>query len=192
MIKRLLPALLLCAVFTSHALADFNDGVLAFRAKDYETAAALWKPLAEEGDPKAQTNLGLLYARGLGVPKDGEQALHWFEMAAEQGYAVAEFNLATIFAKGVAVEPNQVQATTWYLRAAQHGHIGAQYEIGRRYAEGNGIRYDEVEAYAWLSRAEKRAKGKLLDRVSAYKTRLAESMSEEEIVQGEALAAENG
>lgn len=192
MIKRLVSAFILCAAFAVPAWADFNDGLKAFRTKDYEAAASYWKPLAEAGDPRAQTNLGLLYSRGIGVPKDGAEALAWFEKAAEQGYATAEFNLATLFAKGIGVDKDQTVASTWYLQAAQHGHVRAQYEIARRFAEGNGIQYDEVEAYAWLTRAEKRSTGKLLKRVSGYKIRLAESMSEEEIAQAKALVGENG
>lgn len=192
MIKRIVAALILCAVFVSPALADFNDGLLAFRTKDYEGAAKQWTPLAEDGDPRAQTNLGLLYSRGLGVPKDGQKALAWFEKAAQQGYPTAEYNLATIFAKGLEVEKDQSIATTWYLQAAEHGHVRSQFEVARRYAEGNGIPFDEVEAYVWLSRAEKKARGKILEQVSRYKIRLTESMSDEEIAQAEALLGDNG
>lgn len=192
MIKRIVATLILCAVFVSPALADFNDGLLAFRTKDYEGAAKQWTPLAKEGDPRAQTNLGLLYSRGLGVSKDGQKALVWFEKAAQQGYPTAEYNLATIFAKGLAVEKNQSIAATWYLQAAQHGHVRSHFEIARRYAEGNGVPYDEVEAYVWLTRAETKARGKLLQKISGYKIRLAEAMSDEEIAQAEALLGENG
>ena len=188
MIKRLVAALMLSAMFASPAWADFKDGIKAFRAGHYALAAENWQPLAEAGDPRAQTNLGLLYLRGMGVEKDGNAALSWFERAAEQGYVTAEYNLAILFAKGITVEKDQPNAATWYLQAAEHGHVRAQFEIARRYAEGNGIRYDEIEAYKWLTLSEKRAKGKLLRKISGYKTRLAEAMSSVEIEQAELLA----
>ena len=147
MIKRLVAALMLSAMFASPTWADFKDGIKAFRAGNYALAAENWQPLANAGDPRAQTNLGLLYLRGKGVEKDGKAALSWFERAAEQEFVTAEYNLATLFAKGITVEKDQTNAATWYLQAAEHGHIRAQFEIARRYAEGNGIQYDEIEAY---------------------------------------------
>ena len=33
---------------------------------------------AEQGDAKAQFNLGVRYANGEGVPKDASQAVTWF------------------------------------------------------------------------------------------------------------------
>ena len=44
----------------------FEDGVSAFVRGDYITARRLWRPLAEQGDAKAQFNLGVMYVRGAG------------------------------------------------------------------------------------------------------------------------------
>ena len=40
---------------------------------------------AEQGDARAQYNLGLMYARGDGVPEDDAEAVRWWRLAAEQG-----------------------------------------------------------------------------------------------------------
>ena len=45
----------------------FEDGVVAYNRGDYATALRLWRPLAEQGDTKAQFNLGLMYKNGEGV-----------------------------------------------------------------------------------------------------------------------------
>ena len=42
---------------------------------DYETALRVWKPLAEQGNVRAQFNLGVLYRDGQGVPKNKDRAL---------------------------------------------------------------------------------------------------------------------
>ena len=39
---------------------DLEDGRKAFDAKDYKKATALWKKAAEEGDPRAQFNIGFM------------------------------------------------------------------------------------------------------------------------------------
>ena len=45
---------------------------------------------AKAGDASAQTNLGLMYIDGKGVPQDYQQAVTWFTKAAEQGHASAQ------------------------------------------------------------------------------------------------------
>eukprot|EP00614_Pseudopedinella_elastica_P006137 CAMPEP_0172603112 /NCGR_PEP_ID=MMETSP1068-20121228/23311_1 /TAXON_ID=35684 /ORGANISM="Pseudopedinella elastica, Strain CCMP716" /LENGTH=592 /DNA_ID=CAMNT_0013404727 /DNA_START=649 /DNA_END=2429 /DNA_ORIENTATION=+ len=44
-----------------------------------------WKGAADQGHFEAQNNLGTLYKRGLGVPKNTAKALSWFREAAAQG-----------------------------------------------------------------------------------------------------------
>ncbi len=39
---------------------------------------------AQQGDALAQADLGIIYANGLGVPKDYQEALKWFRKAADQ------------------------------------------------------------------------------------------------------------
>ena len=57
------------------------DGIAAYHRKDYATAHRLWRPLAERGNAGAQSNLGVLYATGRGVPKSKELAYMWFNIA---------------------------------------------------------------------------------------------------------------
>jgi uncharacterized protein len=40
------------------AVADYDAGMRAAQAGDYATAFREWKPLAEQGDAAAQSNLG--------------------------------------------------------------------------------------------------------------------------------------
>ena len=48
---------------------------------------------AEQGDPDAQNNLGLMYAVGTGVLEDPIYALMWFELAAANGSEGAKKNI---------------------------------------------------------------------------------------------------
>ena len=48
---------------------------------------------AKKGDAYAQCNLGTMYAEGLGVPQNYEEAVKWFLLAAEQRHEQAPFNL---------------------------------------------------------------------------------------------------
>ncbi len=52
---------------------------------------------AEQGDARAQYNLGLMYVNGRGVPQDYEKAIDWFTKSAEQGFAGAQNNLGVMY-----------------------------------------------------------------------------------------------
>ena len=109
------------ALFSTLAFADFQAGLDAYNHGDFATALKEWQPLAEQGEANSQYNLGLLYARGHGVPQDYKQALAWYEKAAEQGVPAAEYNLGVMYANGQGVAANQEEAKKWFLKAAEKG-----------------------------------------------------------------------
>jgi TPR repeat protein len=65
--------------------ADFTTGMAAYENGDYALALKEIRPLAEQGDAKAQFNLGMMYDLGRGVPQDHVQAYMWYNLAAAQG-----------------------------------------------------------------------------------------------------------
>ena len=91
--KKLTIALLLftLSAFTSWA-GDFQKGVGAYNSGDYTTALREFTELAEQGDEAAQYNLGVMYAKGQGVPQDNVYAHMWFNLAAVDGYEDASKN----------------------------------------------------------------------------------------------------
>ena len=76
---------------------------------------------AEQGDAKAQFNLGRMYYTGKGVPQDEAQAVQWLRKAAEQGEANAQFILGSMYAKGRGVPQNMAIAKKWFSRACNNG-----------------------------------------------------------------------
>lgn len=92
-----LPILL--ALLWLPAWANFGDGQAYFSSGDYKGAFEAWRPLAEEGDTRAQYSLGILYEQGLGVEKDLEKAKDWYERAAKADYAPAAAALRAVLAK---------------------------------------------------------------------------------------------
>ncbi len=85
-------ALAIMALSVPANAGPFEEGETAFKRGDYATALRRWGPLAEQGDTMAQSNLGVMYEFGLGVPRDFVQAYLWFSLAAAQGDAVAQQN----------------------------------------------------------------------------------------------------
>ena len=89
----LMAALLIVALCSQTQSADFKAGVAAYKRGDFEAALRAWRPLAVQGDPNAQFNLGVMHKIGEGVPQDDTEAMKWFRMAAEQGHARARETL---------------------------------------------------------------------------------------------------
>ena len=92
------------------ASADFEKGLTAFKSGDYETALREWKPLAEQGHAKSQFNLGVMYQKGQGVPKNYKTAVKWYRLAAKQGHALSQGKLSAMYALGQGVIKNRVYA----------------------------------------------------------------------------------
>ena len=125
--RTLFTALTALMLFATPVVAeDWDDAVAAYDAGDYQKAFRLFKPLAEQGDTWSQSNLGLMYANGEGVPKDDAKAAHWTRKAAEQGYVIAQSNLGIIYATGEGVPENNVKAYAWCSIAATQGHKKAK------------------------------------------------------------------
>jgi localization factor PodJL len=52
---------------------------------DYKTAAQWFRKAADRGIADSQYNLGILYARGIGVEQNLPEAYKWFSLASAQG-----------------------------------------------------------------------------------------------------------
>jgi len=100
--------------------AAIDDGQTAYNAGDYATALRLWRPLAEQGDARAQNNLGVMYENGKGVAQDISEAVRWYRLAAVQGYGGAQYDLGLAYAIGRGgVRRDPVRAYMWFSLAAQ-------------------------------------------------------------------------
>src|SRR4030043_536095 len=96
--------LIISLLMAGPAIAEpFEDATKAYYRGDYETAYRLIKPLAEQGLPEAQFNLGLMYYTGQDVLQDYPEAVRWYRKAADQGFAEAQFNLGKMYYRGQGV-----------------------------------------------------------------------------------------
>ena len=108
---------------------DFKKGHVADKAKDYPEALRWYRKAAEQGDARAQYNLGNMYRNGRGVKQDNHEAMRWYRKAAEQGEALAQSNLGVMYAEGRGVKRDDREAVRWYRKAAEQGHASAQGTI---------------------------------------------------------------
>jgi TPR repeat protein len=118
--------------------------------QDFGEAARWFRRLATQGDARAQTSLGLMYARGLGFERNFGEARRWWSLAAAQNDPGAQNNLGILYLLGQGVAPDAAQAAFWFGRAAERGHIQAQVNLGELYYDGRGVTKDPVLAYQWM------------------------------------------
>jgi len=131
------------------AVADLATGFDSFQRGDYAAAERELQPLAEQGDPRAQYALGIMYLNGyLDPPSDGA-AVEWLRRSAEQGYLEAQTELARMYRTGDGVPQDFAEMAVWYEKAAQQGDVGAQLFLADSYAYGYGVGPDYVRAYMW-------------------------------------------
>jgi TPR repeat protein len=102
--------------------AGFDEGLAAYHREDYVNALQELRPLAEQGDARAQNVLGAMYQQGQGVPKDNSKAVSYYLKAAAQGYVTAQTNLGFIYSDGGELLPKDYsRAHMWLNMAASKG-----------------------------------------------------------------------
>ena len=128
------------AIRATVAIAALSLAVLGplVQAQDKPSTAqelADLRAIAESGEADAQVTLGLIYARGEGVPQDYAEAASWFREAAEQGHALAQLSIGLRYFTGLGVPQDDAEAVAWYRRAVEQGHTDAQARIEQMRAE---------------------------------------------------------
>lgn len=139
---------------TSVYSADYETGRIAFTKADYAGALVEWQPLAEQGDTRAQFNLGFMYKNGEGIKQNYKAAVKWYTLAAEQGYAKGQTSLGFMYDNGLGVTQNYETAARWYILAAEQGHAFGQFKLSLKYLAGEGVEKDNIRAYMWASLAK--------------------------------------
>ncbi len=165
-----LAALLACGLPAAPARADFDAGVRAYDAGDYEAAFQTWLPLARDGDAFAQRNLGHLYRLGRGVPQDFAVAANWYRRASDQGLVRAQANLANMYLRGQGVAQNTARAAAWFHRAAVAGHTISQFNVGLLFDKGLGVPRDPPKAMGWFLAASEGGHEKARELLETYRS----------------------
>ncbi len=129
------------------ASAEAGDGAKAPRRSDYAygafqrgfylTARKIAEPLANLGDPAAQTLLGEIYSRGLGVAQNLKEAGRWYKASAESGNPEGQFRYAMMLLDGKDVAPDAEKAQGMMKAAAEKGLPLAEYNYAQMLIEAS-------------------------------------------------------
>ena len=142
--------------------------------------------LADQGDARAQYQLGMSYRAGEASRRDYPLSYQWLEKSAQQGYAEAQYALGVMHLAGDGVLQSFPAAFKWFERAARQNHADAQYNLGRMYRRGYGVTASNSLAYMWFNLAAaqgheraREARDNLLALLSPEEVKKAQQASQE-------------
>ena len=128
---------------------NVKAGIDAWQRGDYAGAVAIWRPLAQAGDPDASFNMGQAYRLGRGVLVDLGTAQTWLEQAARKDHVDAQTTLGLLlFQNG-----NQAEGLKWLKMGSEKGDPRAMLVYGTALFNGDGVAQDPVLGYAYVSRS---------------------------------------
>jgi uncharacterized protein len=99
---------------------------------DYAEAAQWYLKAAEQSHARAQFNLGIMYLKGLGVPRDKRLSQMWMSRAAELGDAGAQYEFGmrqhrlSLDEKSESALELKIDAYKWLLLAAAQDYSGSE------------------------------------------------------------------
>ena len=108
------------AGFSEARAGPWEDGMAAYNRGDYVPAIRLFRPLAEKGNPKAQSVIGVMYRKGEGVARNSARAFMWFSLAAKRGDAKAKTELRAVSKNMTPAEIAQAQAMMQACEASDY------------------------------------------------------------------------
>ena len=107
-LSSILSIVFLSLTLSSQALANPDDWGMVQRFNKQ-------KALADQGNVKAQYDVGKLYERGRGVKKDIVKAAEFFQKSASAGYPSAQARLGILYFEGRGVEQDYKKAVYPFL-----------------------------------------------------------------------------
>jgi uncharacterized protein len=135
----------------SAAPRDYAYG--AYQRGYFLTAFSIALEQAKHGKAPAQTLLGELLSRGLGVKRDYAEAAGWYELAAQAGDAEALYALGRMRLEGLGVEQDDEKAAAYLEQAGSRGHAVALRELAYLLLQGRGVEKNPMLAAAHLRKA---------------------------------------
>ena len=98
----------------------------------------LIRAAAERGDAASQNTLGVMYAKGVGVPVNYVRAEYWFQKAADQRYAAALYHLGVLYKAGpTGIKQDLSKANDYFTASALAGFKPTMNQLAQLLAEAN-------------------------------------------------------
>jgi len=122
--------LLALCLMAAPAFAEIEAARDLMEAGQFQEAyEALW-PAARSGNADAEELIGVMYAMGLGVPRDDQRAFEWYLRSAMKGHPGAQSGIGWYYEIGRGLpSPDLVRAYMWYTLSAIGGDPDAAISL---------------------------------------------------------------
>ena len=189
--KKLFIAIIFVLLGAQVFAQNFDKGLKAYRASDYETALKVFEPLAKQGMLEAQYFLGEMYRYGYGVSESKFTATQWYRKSADKGDNYSQLALGDMYHKGQVPSRVAPEAIKWYRLAVAQGNAEIVETVGLKlgnvYEAGyGGVLQDFVKAYMWYSIAFPNEYD--LMKLNHPLTRLSRSITQADVTKAKAMA----
>lgn len=118
------------ALLATPALAEIEHARDLMEEGNFQQAyEELW-PAARSGNADAEELIGVMYAMGLGVPKDDQRAFEWYLRSSMKGHPGAQSGIGWYYEIGRGMPaPDLVRAYMWYTLSAIGGDPDAAISL---------------------------------------------------------------
>jgi TPR repeat protein len=119
----------------------------------FSAAVAIFKEVAEAGNPKAMVDYGFACLAGRGTPRDFFSAARWLRAAVDKGEKRAIALYVNLVSAGEGVAQNLTEAPRFFKDAPDDGNARCQVECGVVCYRGQGVPKNLTEAIHYLKLA---------------------------------------
>jgi len=127
-----------------HAIRAIVDG-------NFKEAFSLLNKLAEKNYARAQSKLGHMYERGMGLEVDYGKAAKFYLQSIKNGSATAMARLGFLYERGLGVRRDVARAIKLYQQAVDRGNYQGQSRLAELYLKGIGVEKDTTKALQLIS-----------------------------------------
>lgn len=118
------------SVAMTPAYGEMEEARDLMEGGDYGAAYDVLWPAARSGNAEAEELIGVMYALGLGRPRDDERAFEWYLRASMKGHPGAQSGVGWYYEVGRGMPaPDLVRAYMWYTLSAIGGDPDAAISL---------------------------------------------------------------
>jgi TPR repeat protein len=147
-------ALALCSAAPGLADEDIatlmQRGELAYNRGDVQDAINWYLKAAEQGDARAQAQLGFIYDKA----EADEEGVAWYRKSADQGHPDGLHGLARMYGSGEGVDKDMAMSMSLFEQAAAKNHLASVLVLAGTYETGgDGVSVDLAQAAKYWKQA---------------------------------------
>ncbi len=129
--------------------SSYEEAMKLYDERKYEEAFKILLKLADNGDPKAQNDVGIMYETGQGVKANFKVASKYYSDSAQRGFAEGQCNYGLI----KKAQKKYNEAVSLFQKSADQGNSCGEHYLAVMYQHGKGVRRDYEKALEYYKKS---------------------------------------